>query len=91
MKNNKPRIVYHVSPEHTEGDPPKLIGWKSTVEGSLRIERYATKALAVMAVCQIARLLWRDQQIPAQVKVHDRHGKFEYERTYGRDPKEHKG
>lgn len=75
----KDRTVYHVLPNGENGWKAVNVGNKKTiVQGD-------TKAEVVKEIKDKAR-----QEEPSQVLVHKADGTFEYESTYGDDPRQYK-
>lgn len=52
---------------------------------------YPTQREAVREAVSTARSDWLMHARPAQVILHGRNGRIQWERTYGRDPKRRKG
>lgn len=78
------RVVYRVKPSGA--------GWRLTLPergGGSRF--FFRKTDAVAKARFFARARWEERVEPAQLVVHKRNGRVQYERTYGRDPRRHVG
>ena len=84
MKPKQKRVVLHVVPQFG----PR--GWQIVLAKTV-VRACHTKLGAILSARWQARGLWRDSQCPAQVVVHGRDGRIQYEWTYGYDPEETPG
>lgn len=77
------RTVYHVSHGLKNQSKP----WEVHKEGSDRASsRHKKKSAAVREAKRLAK-----KRRPSQVKVHKKNGYFQYEHTYGDDPRSSPG
>lgn len=51
----------------------------------------AQKQPLLRQLAQQLRKRWRSLHIPCQLRVYGQHGRIQFERTYGRDPKRYPG
>ena len=90
MKNDKPRIVYHVAVRHWSGKRPLLWGIKQ--EGKESPEHVVTtQREAIKWAASLANRQWDLHRQKAQIKVHGKDGKIRFERTFGMDPEKTEG
>lgn len=88
MKKER-RAIYRVKPVRRG-----LGGWRMEIKhpnGAAHPSSYAFKRTAVAAGRRWARRSWERHGMLAQLVVHGRDGKIQFEHTYGRDPRGTKG
>jgi hypothetical protein len=76
------RVVFHVM--HARGQRP----WRLKKSG-VTVRTYRIKVLAIEDGRILCRTLWNKGR-PAQLVVHGRQGKIQFESTYGKDPKRYR-
>ncbi len=81
----KGRLVYRVRAVRRGRD-----GWVVITPGGVR-QAYATKRVAVSTGRRWARDRWERHGLLAQLVVHGRDGRIQFEATYGRDPRRRRG
>ena len=65
--------------------------WVHTGVRGARLGNYGDKARAVREARLFARATWTEAGTLCQLVVHGKNGRIQYEHTYGRDPRRHKG
>ena len=80
----KKRLIYRVVSSKS-----KMFPWKVTLNRKV-IDEWIYKTNAVGATRALAREAYDDNHL-AQLVVHGRDGKIQYENTYGADPRKSKG
>lgn len=65
-------------------------GWR-LVFPNRRTQLFVRKRAAVSCGRTVASSRWHDYEQPAQLVVHARDGRIQFEHTYGRDPERRRG
>lgn len=90
--NARPRRIVVRVTHHRRGSPaaPHL-RWRVRCPAPYVDRWYASQAAAVERAVMDARFLKIGSLHPAQVILHGKSGRVRWERTYGDDPKRHRG